>query len=369
MKGKKIKNLIFFLISVACYFLLIWQIFTIKLNSIYDVLYYIIAALDTIPVSIIVNVFLHEIGHLLFGLISGLKLVSIKILWLKLSFEKKVKISLEKAYDFGETVFIPRNDKNVSGKMAFSIIGGLISTIFLFVRCLLSYDITRIITASFTEFSFAAFIIITIELLYAGHVVFPLYMLLVNLFGDETCDGRRLLSLLKVKNNNKKIASNAIYVSSLIYKGVSITEIDPKYFEYYNEDYSIYSSTIIYYKYLSLISVDKESAINTILKLSNTSKIKDSVFDAIMCELYYVALLNEDSEFLQNNKQYIENIVEYNHNLYAIRAHAVLRIHNGDTEWANILIDQGLNEIISLKTGGTILVEKCLLEDLKARLS
>jgi hypothetical protein len=189
------------------------------------------------------------------------------------------------------------------------------------------------------------------------------------LFGDETCDGRRLLSLLKVKNNNKKIASNAIYVSSLIYKGVSITEIDPKYFEYYNEDYSIYSSTIIYYKYLSLISVDKESAINTILKLSNTSKIKDSVFDAIMCELYYVALLNEDSKFLQNNKKYIENIVEYDHNLYAIRAHAVLRIHNGDTEWANILIDQGLNEIISLKTGGTILVEKCLLEDLKARLS
>ena len=273
MKGKKIKNLIFFLISAVCYVLLFWQIFTFKLTSLDAVLFFVYFAVLSLVGSIFENVFLHELGHLLFGLISGLKLVSIKIFWLNLSFEKKVKISLEKTCGFGETVFIPRNDKNVSGKMAFSIIGGLIATICMIVYCLSTFNISKFLTMEFTEFNFIGFITVLAEMFNASRVIVPFYMLLVNLFGDETCDGRRLLSLLKVKNNNKKIASNAIYVSSLIYKGVSITEIDPKYFEYYNEDYSIYSSTIIYYKYLSLISVDKESAINTILKLSNTSKM------------------------------------------------------------------------------------------------
>ncbi len=352
MKFKKLKNVIFLIIVIACYVVLTFKSLTFFNQSYVYLL--LLLALGLIC-SILLNTILHELGHLIFGLISGLKLISIKILWFKLNFENKLKFTFEKANDFGETIFIPKNDVKVSKKVANSILGGLIFSLSSFLFGILFYLLCS---------SNILFFETKIQTFTATFVVIPLYYLLVNLLGDETCDGYQLINLLNSKNNNKIISSNALYVSSLLYNGVSPTQIDYKYLSVYNEDYSLYSTMIIYYRYLSLISVNQEYAFKEILKISDKDKLKDSLFDAIICELYYVAYLNNDKIFLKNNQEIIEKIVEYDDSLYTLRAHAVLRIFTNDVEWAKIIIDQALTQIGD-QTSGILDVEKPLFSRLQ----
>ena len=56
---------------------------------------------------------------------------------LKLSFENRLKLSLEKANDLGETVFVPKNDNKVSSKVALTILGGLVFSMLLLLIGLL----------------------------------------------------------------------------------------------------------------------------------------------------------------------------------------------------------------------------------------
>ncbi len=145
MKVKKIKNLIFFLLSVGLYILLISSTFKtffaadFELKLIY-LLAIIILVTWAILFSIVENAVLHELGHLIFGLIAGLKLLSVKILWFKFDFEHGFKIKAEKADSLGETVFLPKNDKRVSLKVAVSILGGLLATIYILAKSVYFYD-------------------------------------------------------------------------------------------------------------------------------------------------------------------------------------------------------------------------------------
>ena len=347
MKVKKLKNLIFFFLAIALYCFLSFKVFTLYGKAFDTVLYSVLGLFLTV----FLNAFLHELGHLIFGKLTGLKLISFKVLCFKLSFENKVKISLEKVNDLGETVFVPKNDNKVANKVAISIFGGLLSSFLLLVIGLL-----------FMVLYFDKNLYLTC--LMATPSVFMLYYLVVNLIGDETCDGYQLLNLLNSKNNNKVISSNALYIGSLLFNGVSPTEIDYKYLSVYNEDYSLYSTMIIYYRYLSLISVNEEYAFKEILKISDKEKLCDTLFDAIICELYYVAYLKNDKIFLKNNQEIIERIVEYDNSLYALRAHAVLRIFTNENEWAKIIIEQALVQIGDQKSG-IFAVEKLLFNKLK----
>ncbi len=367
MKCKWLKNLIFLLFAVALYILLIFRIFKVQYYSaIENIIMPLIFGIGGILFSILENAFLHEVGHLIFGKIAGLKLISIKILWFKLSFENKIKFTLEKANDLGETVFVPKNDKKVSSKVAFSIFGGLLFSILLLAKRIIYYYC--VIYIPFELPIGLDLLWVVFEICFAGYIVVTLYYLVVNLVGDETCDGYRLLELLNKKNNNKIISSNALYIGSLLYNGVSPTEIDYKYLSVYNQDYSLYSTLIIYYRYLSLISINEEYAFKEILKISDKDKLANTLFDVVMCELYYVAFIKDDKIFLKNNKAIIEKIVEYDDSLYSLRAHAVLRIFNNENEWAKILIDQALTQIGDQESG-ILAVEKPLFNKLKEKIN
>ncbi len=349
-KFKKIRNLIFLLLSIVIYVLLTYKsaILIMPLGIRPFFYLFVFVMLAGIIDAIIKNSILHEIGHTIFGLIAGLKLISVKILFFKFNFEKGFNIKLEKANNLGETVFIPKKYKNISSKVAFSILGGLLATICLLIKSIYAY---KVFSPSF-ELSYGIeYVVAVIKVFNAGSIVVAIYVLLTNIFGEETCDGRQLGRLLFANKNKRIISSNALYIGCLLYNGVNPTQIDHKYLSVYNEDYSFYSTLIIYYRYLSLISVNEEYALKEILKISDINKLKDVVFDTIMCELYFVAYLNNDKIFLNNNKEYIENIVEYDNNLYALRAHAVLRIVNNELDWANILINQGLEQTTNVCYG------------------
>ena len=349
MSKNKVLNYIAIALAVICYLAL-----TVKAVLVFNnvVKVAIFSFLGLLLITFLNAVF-HELGHLIAGKIVGLKLVSIKILWFNFDFStKKMVFNLEKANNLGETVFIPNSHDNLAKKTAISILGGIISTLVLLIIGLILlwffYDKNLYVCT-----------------LFATPSVVTLYYLTINLIGEETCDGNMIVNILSEKIDGRKIISNALYVGGLLYSGVLPSEIPNKYLNEYREDYSLFSSMIIYYRYLSILGSDKEYAFKEIVKLSNREKLKDSIYDTIMCELYYISYFKNDKLFLENNQGVIENIVEYDDSLGSIRAHAILRLVNGDKEWAKIIVESALSRLENFVDGGLNKLEKQLFLELK----
>ncbi len=349
MSKNKVVNYVAIALAVICYLAL-----TIKAVVIFnDVFNVIIFSFLGLLLITFLNAVFHEIGHLIAGKIVGLKLVSIKILWFNFDFSsKKVVFNLEKATNLGETVFVPKSQDNLAKKTAISILGGIISTLILLVVGLILlwffYDKNLYVCT-----------------LFATPTVVTLYYLTINLIGEETCDGNMIVNVLSEKSEGREIISNALYVGGLLYSGVLPSEIPNRYLSEYREDYSLFSSMIIYYRYLSILGSDKEYAFKEIVKLSNREKLKDSIYDTIMCELYYISYFKNDKLFLENNQYIIEKIVEYDDSLGAVRAHTVLRLVKGDKEWAKVIVESTLSRLEKLVDGGLNKLEKQLFLELK----
>ena len=244
MSKNKVLNYIAIALAVICYLAL-----TVKAVLVFNnvVKVAIFSFLGLLLITFLNAVF-HELGHLIAGKIVGLKLVSIKILWFNFDFStKKMVFNLEKANNLGETVFIPNSHDNLAKKTAISILGGIISTLVLLIIGLILlwffYDKNLYVCT-----------------LFATPSVVTLYYLTINLIGEETCDGNMIVNILSEKIDGRKIISNALYVGGLLYSGVLPSEIPNKYLNEYREDYSLFSSMIIYYRYLSILGSDKEYA-------------------------------------------------------------------------------------------------------------
>ena len=343
-------------------FIVIWTaiIFAFSFVSaclVYNVVKVIIFSLIGIVITIVLNALLHEIGHLILGKIVGLKLISIKILFLHLDFSTgKLKISFQKADDLGETIFLPNDNKNLAKRVAISTFGGL-----LFTAILLLFGMLSLLLFFAKNIYFDCFV--------ALPTAVTLYYFLINLVGSENCDGLYIVNLLNYKGEDREIADNALYIGKLIYDGIAPKEIPNKYLQKYKLDYSLFSTMIVYYRYLSLIGVNEEYAIKEIYKISNREFIKDNLFDSVMCELYFVAYLTSDTVFLNQNKEIIERIIEYDTSFYAKRAHIVLRAVANETEWANILIESAEKELNCDNLSGILALEKQLIQKLKIKVN
>lgn len=323
----------------------------------YDIVKIIIFSLIGVVITIVLNAILHELGHLILGKIVGLKLISIKILFLQLDFSSgKLKISFQKAEDLGETVFLPTTDKNLAKKVAISTFGGLLFTAIYLIFGMLSLSLF-----------FSKNIIF--DCFFALPTAVTLYYFLINLVGSENCDGMYIVNLLNYKGEDREITNNALYIGKLIYEGVAPKNIPHKYLQKYKLDYSLFSTMVIYYRYLSLIGVNEEYAIKEIYKISNRELLKDNLYDNIMCELYYVAYLTNDTVFLNQNKEIIEKIVDGDLSFYAKRAHIVLRLVTNDIDWANILINSTLKELDYDNLSGILELEKQMLEKIKTNMN
>lgn len=120
-------------------------------------IFHILLNIPGIVVGFILAVVIHELGHLVFGLISGYKFTSFRVLFFKIYKKDRIKIGFELVSFFipGQCLMKPTNDKYFIYNL-----GGLIFTyIFSIILLCLFYNSNNIYL---TEFIFGMFVVNTL---------------------------------------------------------------------------------------------------------------------------------------------------------------------------------------------------------------
>ena len=134
MKKQKVKNLIEIFVALLC--VIVFAFLILDLLLAFDWSLTVIASVVVgALVVVLANSILHELGHLVFGLASGLKFVSIKILWLFIGNKQgKLKVELQPSGgEVGYTILAPNGKNNTFKKYVISAFGGLLFTFIILI--------------------------------------------------------------------------------------------------------------------------------------------------------------------------------------------------------------------------------------------
>ena len=331
MKSKKLKILTFvaiLIITFGAYLLhLIGFIFAYQ-DSFYKV---ILFALLGVVITFILAPLFHEIGHLIFGLCSGLKLVSFSIYFIKLIFYKKFSIYLEKNYAFGETVFIPKSPNDYPKKLKITTVGGLLfSAIYMLLGMVIVF------------LSKDLFLAITFGLSY--HI--SAYILLINLIPFKSdSDGALLLSFANKNGVYEEMLNNVLSLQAEIMCGTEPKDVSARYLTEFQLSYDYYSVLLKYFRYIAFLWRDEESAFKELFDISDLNKVPDSLYETIYKELFFASIVRGDNAFIKANEDVAIGYLENTESPSNFRIHSAYRQYKGDTEWANIIIETGLKTL------------------------
>ncbi len=284
--------------------------------------------------SLFLHSLLHELGHLIFGLIAGLKLYKICVLVFELEvYDGKVKFNFKKpSINFGYTVMMPKKHENYGEKLVFSSFGGLI---FSFVFTLLNAFLTIKLATNVYFFT-----------LIGAYYLIGFYIFIVNVLPfTYDNDGALIFDFIFSKEYYVDF-KNAYTILAKIYCGVMPSEIDLQLFTCSGENR--YSQIIKYHKYLALLSTDFDGAEKELNSLSSSNIIDDDIYFAVKKELLFSACVKGDSKYAKTNGEHVIDLLGQDDYEENYRVHAVYRIFTGETDWAKIIIDGGIN---ALNTG------------------
>ena len=184
LKIKQLVNVSIALICIALFALLFVSVLSVINVSISKV---VISAVIGLIATLILNVILHELGHLIAGVFSGLKFYSIQFLWLFFGYENgKFKVRFKSAAgELGSTELLPQNTKSAFKNYVNSAIGGLIVT---FALIILQVVICLTVTS--------------LEIYCALGITFPLtvYIFLIRRLRNEKNKGTEEGSVKKQKD-------------------------------------------------------------------------------------------------------------------------------------------------------------------------
>ena len=351
---KKSKVLIFSLIviitlgSFVVHFLGILLAF--KSNWLYIVLMSLLGLFIT---SIIASLF-HELGHLIFGLFSGLKLVELKIAFISLKFDKKFTISFVKPKEFGETVFMPKNTTNYSFKLRMATLGGLV-----FSLIYLLFGMTIVFISSNLQ----------LVLLFGVSYHLSFYILLVNAIPfSGSSDGTLLYSYYFKGGLSCELIDNVLSANAEILLGTMPKDVNSYYLTDFAVSYDYYLVMLKYYRYLAFLWRDEESAFKELFQISDISKLPDELYEPIYKELFFASVIRGDSSFIKNNEEIIIGYLENNSSPQDYRIHASYRLYTGENEWAKLIIESGLKALENEVQTGFVKYEKEFLLILKSNI-
>lgn len=353
MKKQKIKNLIELFVALLCVIVFAFLILDLLLAFGWE-LTILASVFVGAVVVILVNSIFHELGHLIFGLLSGLKFVSIKFLWLFIGKKQgKLKIELQSSGgEVGSTILAPNGTENTFKKYVVSAFGGLLFT---FIILILQIALCLFLKDNL--------------IVYAGlGITFPItaYIFLINLFPVfENNDGYLIYAYLQ-GGNLKKVASNYYSLASLLVEGVEPSELDSSLLiDYGGVDQ--FSLNIRYLRYLAFINGDEERAIKELREVSDLSKLI-YVVNEVYEELFFSALLMEDKKFINAHKDEVIDIVSKQERPQSFRVHASFRVYNGDKEWAKLILKSGIEFCDTYYVKGVASSEKKYMQSMLERL-
>ncbi|MBE5744310.1 MAG: hypothetical protein E7358_06325 [Clostridiales bacterium] len=326
MKKLKIKQLVNFSIALLCI-----ALFALLLVSAIGVgvstLRVLISSFLGLAVTLIINVILHELGHLIVGVFSGLKFYSIQILWLFIGNENgkfKVKLKGTKG-EFGSTELLPQNKENVLKNYVYSALGGLIAT---FILILIQVAICLTVKS--------------IEVYSGLGITFPLtvYIFLVNFFPMfENNDGYLVYKYMS-DGNDKVVCENYYTATAELISGIEPRDLDSSLLVNYSQS-SSYSAGIRYLRYLAYINHDEESALKELREISDISEnalLSDEIYE----ELFFSAILLNDVRYIKTREQSMTAIFEKSERPQTFRIHASYRFFTGEVDWAKSILQGGI---------------------------
>lgn len=324
-KPKNVKKIINTIVSVTCVIISVYLLSDLLSKRFNELLTVLISAGIGVFLVYVLNSIVHELGHLISGVIVGLKVYSIEFLGVKLCFDNKLKISYRVSDELGNTELIPKNDDKVAKKFVTSSLFGLLATLFLLVGqvliCLFSKNI--IIYSSLG-------------------ITFPItaYVFLINLFPVfENNDGYLVYSYLS-GGPNKTITENYFSALYQLVNGVEPCDLDSSLLVNFNGTKG-FSVNVKYLRYLAYIKNDEEGAIKELRDISDLSKL-NSFQNEVFEELFFSAILLKDEKFINSHKEQAVSLFERSERPQTFRVHASYRIYNDEKDWAKLILDSGI---------------------------
>ena len=348
---KRLINLIVTLLVIALYVVYFIYVISLKKSQVLQVVGFSVLGL---VVSYLLTTLIHELGHILFGLICRLKLCYVKLFGLRFYKNENGKLKVTLSRDgnvFGETAFYSTSNENSAVKIGLTAFGG---PIFSFIQVIAQLVIA--LTLIDNTFMFCTFGI---------SFVVPLYVFLINVipFSYEH-DGSVAFTMLS-GGKKSHIASSYVTASLLIAGGVSPEELNGKYLAVYDEDYSFYNIKIIRLRYLSVLINDENTAFLELDKISDLSRLPDGTYAEVLYELFFKALVLNDSEFINLHKEEVLEYLDEDDSPTSFRVQTALCVYNEEYERAKLLVDSGIKMCNSYANKGIAKLEKQLLERFK----
>lgn len=308
-------------------------------------------------ISMIFNIIIHEIGHIVLGVISGYEFKELKVLSFTILKDDNGKLKIKKdtklkGTAYGGQAVLNINSKNFHKNSMIKMFlgGGLFNLIFSIITLILIF----IINNPYTNILFALNSVVGIMLFILNLVIYKSkYML---------NDGYWIYSL--VKDNE---AVDLLLLEYLIKEGVEPNKLDDKYLNTNKEKASKYCSVALeYYRYLKAIhNLDMESGkekIKTIIEFDSEydiTPLTGTMFTYTHDIFFYYAVIEDNiekaKEYYDNNKSFIENSKA----ITKARALATYEAKiNKDTEKAKVVFKEEFEKIKNNEDKGLITFEE-----------
>lgn len=327
MKKLRIKQLVNVSIALLC--IALFSLLFISVLSIINVsiLKVVISTAIGLIATLLLNVIFHELGHLIAGVFSGLKFYSIQFLWLFFGYENgKFKVKLKStAGELGSTELLPQNSENAFKNYVNSALGGLVVTFALII-------LQVVICLSVTS----------LEIYCALGITFPLtvYIFLINFFPTfENNDGYLVYKYMS-GGKDKVVCENYYTAVAELKNGVEPSDLDSSLLLNYGGT-SGYGAGIRYLRYLAYIKHDEESALKELREISDLSE-NQFLSDEIYEELFFSAILLNDIKYIKTREVSMMPLFEKSVRPQTYRIHASYRIFTGETDWAKLILQSGI---------------------------
>ena len=346
---KQILEWVIVLLLLAVYSVMVIDVIRLSENILYSIGITVLGLIITLVLSSII----HELGHVIFGVIAGLKLRSFTILFLSFRFDlgRLPRIKFVAPIDFGSTEFLPKNRDKYAKKLFISAIGGLaFSLLYLAMGIAFTF-----IDNYFTYCVFG--------------ITFPItaYIILVNLIPFETSSDGYLVFSWIAGGKIKRIIENSMTAIADVYLGVEPKDLDSRLLAEFTKDYDIYSVRIIYLRYLAYFRRDGERAIQELLAICDSQRLNEEFYILVFKELFYNAILKKDDAYIKANQEEAVNYLSYEMHPIDYRIHASYRAYIGDLEWAKLLIKSGEENLENHIEKGVAKAELEVLAELKSK--
>ncbi|MCR5740895.1 MAG: M50 family metallopeptidase [Gammaproteobacteria bacterium] len=207
----------------------------------------------SIVVSFLVSIILHELGHFIFGLISGYKFISFQVLFLALiKKNKRLKLVFEKIPAAGQCVMGVEEENKNKVKYKLYMLGGIIMNYILLLGGLIGFILILIFNGNLC-YIFSGLIVVNIYLLATNAIP-------INVSGVYN-DALNLKLMDKYESVRKAII-NSLVIEYMIYNDAKAEDLPDELLNndgFMVESFCTHSYVFDYYKSIKLlVEGDKE---------------------------------------------------------------------------------------------------------------